>query len=73
VPFWRPSIDSTLIIFNAALGGIANTGGGTSGQGEGGGLYIGTTTDVTLDPSTRVIFNFASTTNDNILGTDTIS
>ena len=47
--------------------------GGTSGQGQGGGLYIGTTADVTLDLSTVVIFNYASTSGDNIFGTYTIS
>ena len=66
------SIDSTSIKFNAALGGAAGTG-GASGQGSGGGLYIGTTADVTLDRSTKVLFNFASTSDDNIFGTDTIS
>ena len=66
------SIGSTSIVFNAALGGGAGTG-GASGQGQGGGLYIGTTADVTLDPSTVVLFNFASTGDDNIFGTYTLT
>jgi hypothetical protein len=66
------SIDSTWIVFNAALGGAAGTG-GTSSQSQGGGLYIGTTAVVTLSKSTEVIFNFASTSNDNICGVYTTS
>jgi hypothetical protein len=64
------AIDSTWIVFNAALGGAAGTG-GTSGLGQGGGLYIGTTANVTLDSSTVVLFNYASTSGDNIFGTYT--
>jgi hypothetical protein len=59
------SIDATSISTNAALGGSAGTA-GASGQGIGGGLYIGTGADVTLSKSTDVIFNFASTSNDDI-------
>ena len=62
------SIDATLIVVNAALGG---TGGGTSGQG--GGLYIDPAADVTLSPSVEVTFNFASTSADNIFGSYTVS
>ena len=66
------SIDSTLIAFNAAIGGNSGSG-GTSGEGIGGGLYIDAGADVTLSKSTKVIFNFASTSDDNIFGTYTIS
>jgi hypothetical protein len=66
------SISSTFIVFNAALGGATGTG-GASGQGSGGGLYIGTTAVVTLDTSTEVIFNLASTSDDNIFGVYTRS
>ena len=66
------SISSTAIVFNAAPGGAAGKG-GTSGQGKGGGLYIDTTADVTLSKSTEVIFNFASTSDDNIFGVYTTS
>jgi hypothetical protein len=66
------SIDETLIAFNAALGGSAGTG-GASGQGSGGGLYIDAGAGVTLDTSTEVIFDFASTSDDNIFGVYTTS
>ena len=66
------SIDETLIAFNAALGGSPGTG-GASGQGSGGGLYIDAGAGVTLDTSTEVIFNFASTSDDNIFGVYTRS
>ena len=59
-------------LFNAALGGSAGTG-GASGQGLGGGLYIVPTAGVTLSKSTRVFLNFASTSDDNIFGTYTIT
>ncbi len=61
------SIDSTLIAFNAAMGGTSGTG-GASGQGSGGGLYIDTGAGVTLSKSTKVRFNFASTSDDDIFG-----
>jgi hypothetical protein len=66
------SIDASLIVLNAALGGVTGTG-GASGQGIGGSLYIGTTADVTLSTSSEVMFNFASTSDDNIFGTYTTS
>ena len=66
------SIDATLITFNAALGGCAGTG-GASGQGSGGGLYIDTGAGVTLSKSSKVVFNFASTSDDNIFGVYTTS
>jgi hypothetical protein len=66
------AIDATRITLNSAAGGVAGTG-GSSGQGIGGGLFIDTGADVTLSKSTKVIFNFASTSDDNIFGTYTIS
>jgi hypothetical protein len=66
------AIDGTWIAFNAALGGVAGKG-GASGEGLGGGLYIDTGADVTLSKSTEVVFNFASTSDDNIFGIYTIS
>ena len=44
--------------------------GGTDGQGIGGGLYIAPSGAVTLK-HTRVVFNFASTSDNNIYGTVT--
>jgi hypothetical protein len=61
------SIDATLITFNAAMGGAAGTG-GASGQGSGGGLYIDAGAGVTLSKSSKVLFNFASTGDDDISG-----
>ena len=61
------SIDATLITFDAAMGGASGTG-GASGQGIGGGLYIDTGAGVTLSKSSKVIFNVASTSDDNIFG-----
>ncbi|MGO9464148.1 MAG: hypothetical protein ACLQVF_08325 [Isosphaeraceae bacterium] len=61
------SIDATLITFDAALGGCSGTG-GASGQGSGGGLYIDTGAGVTLSKSSKVVFNFASTGDDDIFG-----
>ena len=66
------SMDSTLIIFNAALGGAPGTG-GASGQGQGGGVYIEAGASVTLSTRSDVFLNFASTSDDNIFGTYTIS
>ncbi len=66
------SIDTTWIVANAALGGFRGWG-GLSGQGSGGGLYIDTGAGVTLSKSSKVIFNFASTSADDIFGTYTIS
>jgi hypothetical protein len=68
------SIDTTQIVANAALGGSPGCGRtGASGQGVGGGLYIDAGAGVTLSPSVDVIFNFASTSNDNIFGKYTVS
>jgi hypothetical protein len=61
------SIDDTLIALNAAFGGSPGAG-GASGQGLGGGIYIDAGADVTLSKSTRVMLNFASTSDDNIFG-----
>ena len=65
------SIDPTFITANAALAGFAGSG-GLSGQGVGGGLSIDTAASVTLSKSSKVIFNFASTSDDNIFGILTI-
>ena len=61
------SIDATLITFDAAMGGASGSG-GSSGQGSGGGLYIDTGAGVTLSNSSKVRFNFASTSGDDIFG-----
>ena len=66
------SIDATLIAFNAAMGGASGTG-GASGQGIGGGLYIDAGAGVTLSKSSKVILNFASTSDDDIFGTYTLT
>ena len=66
------AIDDALIVLNAALGGSAGTG-GASGQGLGGGLFIDAGAGVTLSKSTRVLLNFASTSDDNIFGVYTTS
>jgi hypothetical protein len=66
------AIDATWIVANAALGGCAGSG-GTSGQGSGGGLSIDTAAVVTLSKSSKVVFNFASTTDDDISGVYTVS
>ena len=50
-----------LITLNSALGGSGG------GQGVGGGLYISAGT-VTLSNKTKVVGNFATTSNDNIYG-----
>jgi hypothetical protein len=65
------TIDDSKIVFNAALGGAAGTG-GSSGQGTGGGLYIGTGAGVTLSSPSEVVYDFASTSDDDIFGTYTI-
>jgi hypothetical protein len=66
------SIDATLIVFNSAMGGSARTG-GTRGQGSGGGLYIDTGAVVELSTPFDVFLNLASTSDDNIFGSYTIS
>ena len=58
--------------FNAAPGGIAGTR-GASGQGSGGGLSLTRLPVVTLSKSSKVVFNFSSTTDDDISGTYTVS
>jgi hypothetical protein len=65
-------IDATLIAANAVVGGAAGAG-GSVGQGTGGGLFIGTTAEVTVSPTTFVVFNVASTSDDNIFATVTIA
>ena len=66
------SIDATLITANAALGGCPGWG-GASGQGAGGGVYIDTGAGVTLSKSTKLIWNLASTSADDIFGIYTTS
>jgi hypothetical protein len=66
------SIDATQIVGNAALGGFPGWG-GSSGQGSGGGLYIDAGAGVTLSKSSKVLFNFASTDDDDISGVYTVS
>ena len=46
---------------------VAPPQGPVSGQGSGGGLYIGAGAGVTLSKSSKVLFNFASTGDDDIL------
>jgi len=58
------TITDTLITLNFALGGSGG------GQGIGGGLYIDISSGtVTLNGKTKVVGNFASTSNNNIYGT----
>jgi hypothetical protein len=61
------SIDATLITFDTSMGGASGSG-GASGQGSGGGLYIDTGAGVTLSKSSKFLFNFASTSDDDIFG-----
>jgi hypothetical protein len=51
-----------VIALNSAIGGSGG------GQGVGGGLYISAGA-VTLAPNTKVVGNYATTSNDNIYGT----
>ncbi len=66
------TIDDSTIVLNAALGGAAGAGGAV-GQGVGGGLYIATSAGVMLSSSSEVELDFASTSNDDIFGTYTVS
>ena len=66
------SIDSTLITFDAAMGGAPGAG-GASGPGSGGGLLMDAGAGVTLSKSSKVLFNFASTGDDDIFGVYTSS
>ena len=59
------------VSLNQALGGLPGAG-GSDGDGIGGGLYITTGGVVTLKKTT-VALNFASTSNDNIYGTVTMT
>ncbi len=56
------TITDSLITLNVADGGSGG------GQGIGGGLYMVAGTAALLD-NTKVVFNYASTSNDNIYGT----
>jgi len=59
-------VDRSRIIGNQALGGTAGSG-GTTGLGEGGGIYIvsGATVGIT---NSRIFGNHASTSNDDVFG-----
>jgi hypothetical protein len=66
------SIDSTLIFANTALGGSAGSG-GLNGQGSGGGLFSDSGGTVQLSASSKVVFDVASTSDDDIFGSYTIT
>ena len=66
------SIDSTLIFANTALGGSAGAG-GKNGQGSGGGLYSDSGGNVQLSASSKVVFDVASTSDDDVFGSYTIT
>ncbi len=70
------TVSNTTLINNQAIGGAGGAGdvgceGG--GEGVGGGINVGTGAGVTLSKSSKVLFNFASTSNDNIFGVYTTS
>jgi hypothetical protein len=65
------TIDGSEIVFNAAVGGAAGAGGAV-GQGSGGGLYISAGAGVTLSSPSEVVYDHASSSDDDIFGTYTI-
>jgi hypothetical protein len=60
------AFSGALITLNSAIGGSGG------GKGIGGGLYVAAGT-LTLSPSTKVVANFASTSNNNIFGPYTVT
>jgi hypothetical protein len=65
------TIDNSKIVLDAAVGGAAGAG-GSSGQGTGGGLFIGDGAAVTLSSPSEVVYDYASSSDDDIFGTYTI-
>jgi hypothetical protein len=61
------AVSTSAIVANLAQGG-AKGHGGADGQGIGGGLYIDSGAAVTLATSSDVVFNFASTSADDVFG-----
>ena len=53
-------------MFNRAVGGASN--GGTAGLGQGGGLYLSPGGVASADPLTAILFNYASTSDDDVFG-----
>ena len=54
-------------MFNRAVGGAAGDG-GTAGLGQGGGLYLSPGGVASADPLTAILFNYASTSDDDVFG-----
>ena len=59
------TLTDSSVVFNAGLGGEAGHH-GSDGQGVGGGVYVFSGGTFTPDATTFIIFNFASTSNDNL-------
>src|SRR5262245_24260783 len=61
------TLQGDLIALNRAVGD-AGDGGGSDGLGQGGGLYIAPGGVASADATTAVLFNFASTSDDDVFG-----
>jgi hypothetical protein len=68
-PLGAPTLTlaGSLIALNKAEGGAA-TGGGTAGQGVGGGVYLAPGGTASADPWTFIVWNDASTSDDDVFG-----
>ena len=60
------TLQGSLVALNRAVGGAGD--GGTDGLGLGGGLYLAPGGVASADASTAVLFNFASTSDDDVFG-----
>jgi hypothetical protein len=60
-------LESACIVDNQAVGGSGGAGGQDS-QGIGGGVYIATGISACADGGTRIDYNFASTSDDDVFG-----
>ena len=60
------ALERSLVVLNQAVGGESDD--GTDGQGIGGGLYVAPGGLATADESTIILFNFATTGDDDVFG-----
>jgi hypothetical protein len=60
------TLQGSLVALNRAVGGESD--GGTDGLGQGGGLYIAPGGVASADEWTAILFNFASTSDDDVFG-----
>jgi hypothetical protein len=60
------TLQGSLVALNRAVGGAGDVGSG--GPGQGGGLYLASGGVATADPLTVILFNDASSSDDDVFG-----